>query len=76
MFRRSGPDVLDRVAEFASGLAATLRAADRDRPPPEDTGDPAARGTADTETMDLRAAETAEPSIPVIPVTTRIDITD
>jgi hypothetical protein len=31
--RRSGPEVLDRVAELASGLAATLRATG---PPPEE----------------------------------------
>ena len=67
MIRRSGPEVLDKVAEFAAGLAATLRAADRERPPPWD-GDAAAP-------VDLTAQEPPH-EIPVIPPAVRIDITD
>jgi hypothetical protein len=37
MVRRSGPDLLDRIADLAGGLAATLRATDPE-PPAEPAG--------------------------------------
>lgn len=65
-FRRSGPEILDKIAEFASGLAATLRAVDRDRPSARESDHAQSAGLSD-------AGRRANP---VVPPTMHIDITD
>jgi hypothetical protein len=64
--RRSGPDVLDRLAEVAAGLAATLRATEAG---PRAAQQPRSEAEPDSRTDSTSAA-------PRPPSTVRIDITD
>jgi hypothetical protein len=60
LMRRSGPEVLDRVAELAAGLAATLRATTPEPTEPTEPADP---------------TEPASPS-GRLPVTVPIDVSE
>ena len=71
LLRRAGPEVLDQVAEFAAGLAATLRAtqpapADSSAEPPEAGSTGPSDGTEESKS-NVRARP---------PSTVRIDVTD
>jgi hypothetical protein len=91
LLRRAGPDVLDQVSDFATGLAATLRAAQPPEPgAPSDSGS-GSGSDSDSDSGGERAAdspsgpsfdrsedaESAGPARPARPPrTVRIDITD
>jgi hypothetical protein len=68
--RRSGPELLDRVAEVAAGLAATLRQTQQGNP---EQGNPE-RGHA--QQGGEPAPEQQAPPRPDPPATVRIDISD
>ncbi|HST85817.1 MAG TPA: hypothetical protein VLL08_29035 [Kineosporiaceae bacterium] len=70
LLRRAGPEVLDQVAEFAAGLAATLRATQPAPADPSSESEAGSTGSSDGPAEDRTNARPQPPS------TVRIDVTD